>query len=268
MNSASRESKKEVWKGIREYIGYVVLIFTFLSIVVPAILPTWGSYERVIVPIVLALCAIVLLRPTLYQWRRWLFRKFRPSDFPDYELQGIALIKEGHRHISARVESIQIILEGILGNDQTGESRLKEVGRKVSHNFVLTTWKQMQEHLLSQGKIGKPLQPKPGEPISADEIDRRLKLWADMEKTAGWGEFRPDVRPLQDGLTGVITIVECFLALGRTEKDRRLCAYLEGYMEGIILGLTGRKVSVHEISCGRELLADKNCIFRVEPSQS
>ncbi|MEM2173077.1 MAG: hypothetical protein QXS66_07550 [Thermoproteota archaeon] len=58
----------------------------------------------------------------------------RKSLFPreelDYKLEGAILKKEGYRHISARIETIKIILEDILL--KTSEEHLKELGRLVA----------------------------------------------------------------------------------------------------------------------------------------
>lgn len=274
-------------RRILEYIGYVACVVTFLSIVGPYILgrSLWSALELFVVRLVLIGLTVTFLWPALCRWsfylRRWLFARFvrdltpeirelvkdlRPERALDYKLEGAILKKEGYRHVAARIETIQVIFDALLKASGGVEDRLKEVGRKVGRNFVHTTWRQMQEHVLAARGIPGPSQPSPGQPISAEHISRRLSLWAEMEKTAGWGEFQPDVKPVGNVLRGVITVTDCFLAAPpRNSQDPRLCAFLEGYMEQIISGLTGHGVSVHEVSCGRKFGADKNCVFTVEP---
>lgn len=285
-------TKKRTIQRALQYTGYVSAILTIASILGPRVIgqPNWGGiFGTFILPFVLAVFSISVLWSSIcsgtVRLSGWLFRKYLNAvrhevyDFvetyreemtteirPDYELAGAILKKEGYRHISARVETLQTILEGMLPiSHPENDHKLRITGRMVGRNFVQTTWLQMQEHVLDKAQISGPRRPSSGEKISAEEINRRLNLWAGMELTAGWGEFKPDVRPLGDGLTGVITVADNFLTAGRTIREPRLCAFLEGYIEEIVSGLTGRNINVREVSCGREMAVDKICTFLVEP---
>ena len=276
-------------KRALEYIGYVVAVLTLISIVGSAVVgpPLWGSVFLVVTDCALGVLAIVLLWPTFRRWslvlRRWLFRKFvvdltadieefiknlRTTPLPDYELTGRILKKEGYRHISARIETVQTILEGLISDQGTEkEGKLKSVGRKVGLNFVTTTWSRMEEHVLSHAGISGPRRPTVRQPLTKDKIEKRLALWAKMELTAGWGEFKPRITLASGCLVGEITIVDCFLVAGRNSSDPRLCAFLEGYIGEIISGLTGYEVQVKETICGRSSKVDQNCVFKVTTPQ-
>jgi len=268
---------------VLKLIGYFVSIAALVSMIGNIYWDpkNWKIWERAITPWLFVGLVLVALWPLLQQCslriRRWLFRKFvvdlnfelkefikslRPQKMVDYELNGPKLIKEGYRHVSARIETMQIILEGLL-NREGGESKLREIGRTIGSNFVETTWSQMEEHVMVSADINPPLKPSASAPISKEEIDRRLSLWGRMELTAGWGEFKPNVVDVPKGLTGSIIVSDCFLTVGKNINDLRLCAFLEGYIEAIVSGLTGYQIGVREDTCGRESRVDKNCVFRI-----
>lgn len=281
---------------MREKIGYFVAFITLLLFIAPAIIGKDVTKEYPVETgrIVLVILGVALLWRRLINlliklslnFRKFIFRLFvsdikediksfvkslademepeirqiisrlRPQNMLNYELKGPILKKEGYRHVSARVETIQLLLEGILNGDPNNSDKLRDIGRRVGDNFVQTTWPDMSEFMLKQ---------RGGTIENLDDKLKRIRLWADMEITAGWGEFDTDLKIVKNGIFGLIKIRECFLSAGRDDKKVCLCPFLEGYLESMLSGLAGSSIKVTEHSCGRSGGVDKICIFKVEP---
>lgn len=186
----------------------------------------------------------------------------RPQTLATYELEGAVLKKEGYRHISLRVETIHIILEALL-DAADGVRKLRALGREVGSSFAQNTWTEMSFFRLRQqdGPSATRFQSPPATP---EDLKKRIKLWADMEVTAGWGGFQPEIHATADAIWGTVTVYECFLAIGRSPNRGSLCPFLEGYLEAILTDLIARPVRIQEMTCGIRGGVDRICRFRVE----
>lgn len=286
---------------MREKLGYFAAIITLVLYIAPAIFgPQFlQKYPVEIGKVVLFILTVILLWPLLkklfLRFRKFIFRLFisdmkenvidfvrslteemepdikqmisriRPQTMLNYEIQGPILKKEGYRHISARVQTVQLILEGTLDVNPGSIIKLKNIGYQVGKNFVQATWPDMSEFMLKQR----------GETIESLDIGKdpqsgrlkRIRLWADMEITAGWGEFIPEVSFSNDRIFGFIKIRECFLAAGRDEKSLCLCPFLEGYLESMLSGLLSSTIKVTIDKCGLYSGVDKICVFKVESTK-
>ncbi|MBI1912117.1 MAG: hypothetical protein HYS21_08955 [Deltaproteobacteria bacterium] len=283
------------FKNIVEALRYIAPIITLITIVLPFFLGKDAAsiYYLEIATIVFAIITAIVLWPLL---KRIIIRvtksivnffinnlrqdiknfivqiindaepeiqkiisRLRPQNMLNYELSGAILKKEGYRHIATRVETIQLIFEEtLLRSDATF---LKEMGRKIGMNFVQKTWPDMSDFMIKK-RYGSEKMPE----YKNTEMDmlNRINLWADMEVTAGWGKFEPELKFVNGELFGVIKIHECFLAVGRNNKDACLCTFLEGYLESMLSGLANRHIKIFETHCGRDAGVDKICFFRVE----
>jgi len=168
----------------------------------------------------------------------------------DYRLAGLVLLKEGVPHISLRVKTVQAMFEYILEISDNNPEKLKTLGEKIGHNFLTYSWSIMDStvsgaHITPQDKI---------------------KKWANMEKTAGWGEFIIVFSNRQNGrFSGEITIKNCFLSADRKSPNSCLCHFLIGYFSKIITTFAGFTVTVTEKYCGRDS-EENTCCFSFEPT--
>lgn len=253
-------------------IGRVILIF--ISVIVGAIL-LWPRFKKIGLhfrKFIFRLFVndmkedikdfINILANEMEPEIRQIITRLKPQNMLNYELTGPILKKEGYRHISARVETIQLLLEGIINDDS---DKLRDVGRKVGNNFVQTTWPDMSEFMSKQRGDVTGISSISGNSQS-DKLNR-ICTWANMEITAGWGEFEPDLKFIGDSIFGIIKIRECFLAVGRDDKKTCLCPFLEGYLESMLSGLLASNVKVIEHICGRSGGVDKTCIFKVDSTK-
>ena len=279
-STGSQQSSKK-W-SVRDYLGFLTATLTIVSLFLPK--EKVGPILKILSVCGLAIISLIFLKNQIVRLISrsvvWSFRTFlgcvevevkefliklRAEKTVHYTLEGTALKKEGYQHISMRIETIQTIFDAIpSAQDAQGLNYLKEIGRNVGQNFVRTTWKQMREHWRQNAGIAQS-ESSSTYPMTESEIRECLKMWCQMEGTAGWGHFDiPEFTITDERFVGTLRIRDCFLTVGRMEESPKLCSFLEGYCETILSGLLNRRIAVTELQCGQRFPVDKICIFRIE----
>lgn len=260
------------------WIGGIAGLAAFLgSQVLPPAWRTPALQSAAWIALVVSLVVVAWpwLRTASWVVRRWLFRVLVSDLEPEiasvvsdlragvplnYVLEGAALKKEGYRHVSARIETMQTIFGSVAEPERPS---LRDIGRLVGGNFIQSTWAEMMDfvvkHDVDEGH-GVELNPVARTP---DDVVDKIRIWAAMERTAGWGVFEPEIHVVSNSLYGHIRVRECFLTVGRGRPLPSLCEFIEGYMEEILTGLSGWAVEVTEDACGVDSAVDKVCVFSV-----
>lgn len=121
------------------------------------------------------------------------------------------------RLVTLRVKSLQMILESIEERmagayNEAIRSAGEEVGMSFGHDLINTLKRER---------------------VSPRNYESLLDTWISFDSSAGWGEMNIDCFD-QEEKRMEISIQNNFLAEGYVKNRHRHCAFLEGYMWGVI----------------------------------
>lgn len=245
-------------RNVREYLGLLSAAAALATLALSGQKgnATVGSYW---IPVVLCVVTGFFFAPNL--WALVTRRRKRP----DYRFRGAVLLKEGWPHVSCRITTFQLILERVLQMARTPGTEpadaLRSLGRDVAASFMVQAWRPMYERL---ERRSRDQEYGAGSVIPQLVAEKRVRSWALMEGSAGWGQFRFDQLWVDEkSIRATLVITSNFLASGRGDTAPSLCPFLEGYVSYIMTFLTGRRCQVTEQSCGKDNPADPNCVFRI-----
>ncbi|MFC1786670.1 V4R domain-containing protein [Halobacteriota archaeon] len=162
------------------------------------------------------------------------------------------LWKGSIRNVSLRVVTIQTILkqfkntfdENGLSEDEYKET-LKRAGYDIGKGFAKDFKIVLDEQQVQERK----------------EVQKFLNLWSDYDATAGFGRFTFNLDFTH--LFGTVVLKNSFLIYNVINGRTSHCAFMEGYIAGVIKAVTKKDVLVKEINCGEESEEDK-CVFRIQ----
>jgi predicted hydrocarbon binding protein len=144
-------------------------------------------------------------------------------------------------NVALRTDTVQGILDCFrVEIGESYEKAIRIIGKKTGEDFARDLVKELT--MLRIDKINK----KGNDP---ELIKEKLSLWAQYDSGTGMGIF--DISHVEasiDGFGGYIILKNSFLANNRTSKIPS-CAFIEGYLEGIIQRLIGITISAKEVEC-------------------
>lgn len=169
-------------------------------------------------------------------------------------LVGRGILKFGPlRDVAVRVLSLQTILEAIVENVPDYETVLEQTGKKVGEAFAGDFQKVLDDDLALRSRN--------------IPFTEKFKRWLKYDSKAGMGEYSGE---LDQNCEGEITIENSFLTYGRrTGRDKPLCAFMRGYIEGMLQGMSGSPdiKLLHPIQQGTCGFFDKDperCVFTIQ----
>lgn len=162
-------------------------------------------------------------------------------------------------NVALRAKTIQVLLESFehaFSNKVDYWDVIKNAGLSIGESFA----SDLRAELIALGenriiKAGR----------TEDLIKDKLELWSRYDSSTGMGIFLVDSIHFANGiLQGTISVKNSFLSYDK-HTAHQTCAFLEGYMKGIILHLLDMQVAVKEIACS-STTGEGVCIFDIRSS--
>lgn len=129
------------------------------------------------------------------------------------------------RNTRLRLTTIQMIVASLVTYIDDYEEALRDTGKRVGGSFARDLLRELSKHKKT---------------LTTKEL---LNFWTEYDSNAGLGRLNFDNFNL-DTNTGEIRLNYSFLASNGGVEDRRLCSFLEGYIEGVLNQLLDVTVTV------------------------
>ncbi|MEL7071555.1 MAG: hypothetical protein AAGN15_23305 [Cyanobacteria bacterium J06581_3] len=248
-------------------INIVSIVFGFLGV----LLSSWSIFKEDTLSLVLvcaaSLCFIILTWKMIHIFFYVVERFRQPWTVKDGILFNRKVI-----NVAFRAQTVKVILDSIedfLEDSERFALYSKKIGYKVGADFYKDLLDRHKDDFLQPG----------------GQIDEKLNLWSQYDSVTGFGVFEPkfdEIIKTSDGefrIQGMVTVRNSFLIHGRPQhSDKPYCAFMEGYIGGIIGEILdseelveGKSLyvmnalvrNVREIQCGCATTESQECKFQV-----
>ncbi len=172
----------------------------------------------------------------------------------DYDEDRAILSYEGERNISLRVATINTVFEVMLEhNKEKGELILREIGGQIGGYFAI----EFRKYLVNKRRQNFDW-----------NHEKKIDEWCKYDELIGFGKLDNRTTYVKGRLQGNRHIVHSFLTHERDLSDQRLCAFLQGYIQGFLNKIENRideDIRVKEVQCDRDNLdvESEGCRFEI-----